>query len=231
MYFPRNIKYLREKLNISVELISKKINIPSGKIIEFEKGDSEPKLVQLLTVSEFFNYPIERLIKEDLTKTEELLKNFNFKMLVLDVDGVLTDGGMYYTQGCDEFKRYDTKDGMALKKLTNAGYKVGFISSGINEVIIRKRAEWLGVQMIYVGTWDKLGVVEKWGKELDMGLESMAYIGDDVNDLEIMLKVGLSACPSDAVGKIKEISKVILSKKGGEGCVREFVDNYVMKIE
>ncbi|MFA6924130.1 MAG: HAD hydrolase family protein [Bacteroidales bacterium] len=231
IYFLENFNFLLKQNQLSLEKISDKTKISVDEIEKIKKGLIEPNLLQLLTISEVLNYPTDRILKENISKTQQLLENFNFKMLMLDVDGVLTDGGMYYTQNCDEYKKFDTKDGMAIKKLTNAAYNVGFVSSGINETIIRKRAELLGVQMIYVGTWDKLGVVEKWSKELEIGLENMAYIGDDVNDFAIMQKVGLSACPADSVGKIKEIAKIILSKKGGEGCVREFVDNYLMKIE
>jgi len=159
-----------------------------------------------------------------------MLENFKFQFLALDIDGVLTDGGMYYTEGGDEFKKFNAKDGLAIKALTDMGKYVGFISSGINGKIIEKRAELLGVQKVYIGTWKKAEVLEQWCKELNIDLENVAYIGDDVNDIPAIQKAGLSACPADAVPLVKEAVNIVLSEKGGEGCVREFVEKYIMEI-
>ncbi len=147
------------------------------------------------------------------------------KLLILDVDGVLTDGGMYYTEGGDEFKRFNTKDGYAIQHLSkDHNLPVGIISSGHNITLIERRAVLLKIPYVYVGNREKLGVLMEWCEKLGIRLQDVAYIGDDLNDLECMQKVGIAACPSDAVEKIKNASQIVLNRKGGEGCVREFIE-------
>ena len=151
-----------------------------------------------------------------------------FKLLVLDVDGVLTDGGMYYTESGDEFKKFNTKDGIAIRHLsTILKIKVGIISNGINNKLIQRRADLLGISLVYVGTDPKLEVLKDWCEKLTIDLTDVAYIGDDVNDLECMKLVGLPVCPADAVLKIKAVSKIILNRKGGDACIREFIEQFV----
>jgi YrbI family 3-deoxy-D-manno-octulosonate 8-phosphate phosphatase len=157
-----------------------------------------------------------------------MAKKNKIKFLALDIDGVLTDGGMYYTEAGDEFKKFNTKDGMGIKLVKQAGIEVCFISSGKNSTIIKNRAKLLGVKYVYVGLDEKLDVLNKWCKELKISLAQVAYIGDDVNDLQIISAVGLSACPADAVDKIKAIAKIKLKRNGGDACVREFIDKYLL---
>lgn len=149
------------------------------------------------------------------------------KMLLLDVDGVLTDGGMYYTESGDEFKKFDTKDGLVIKKLTQKGFPIGIISAGKNHNLIENRAKLLGIQYCFVGFTRKIDILDAWLEELNIGYENVLYIGDDLVDLEIFDSGVLSACPADAVKTIRDKAKIILAKKGGEGCVRELVDNYL----
>lgn len=150
-----------------------------------------------------------------------------FKLLILDVDGVLTDGGMYYSENGDEFKKFNTKDGMAIKHAVHhCGITVGFISHGKNLNIIANRAKHLGVTHVYCGKESKLEVLRDWTNALGIHFSEVAAIGDDVNDIEILKVVGFSACPADAVTAVKEICKTPLTRKGGEGCVREFVELY-----
>ena len=89
------------------------------------------------------------------------------------------------------------------------------------------RAKVLGVQKVYIGTWKKMEILEKWCEELKISLKQVAYIGDDLNDIPVINKVGLSACPADAAEEVKEKANIILSLRGGQGCVREFADNYL----
>jgi 3-deoxy-D-manno-octulosonate 8-phosphate phosphatase (KDO 8-P phosphatase) len=152
----------------------------------------------------------------------------NIKFLVLDVDGVLTDGGMYYSNSGDEFKKFNTKDGMGIKLAIAKGIKIAFLSNGKNSTLINNRAALLKVEYVYVGFDNKMEVLKGWMKELKLELNEIAYIGDDVNDAEVISHVGLSACPSDAIESIKEKVNIILTNKGGEGCVREFIDNYLL---
>lgn len=229
-FIGKNIKFLREQQQVSHKQLAMMCSMNIDTLKTIENGAIEPDLQQMILLAEALNYPIDRLIADNLEKNYYTLKSFDFKFLALDIDGVLSDGGMYYTESGDEFKKFNAKDGLAIINLTSSGKPVGFVSSGINSNIIEKRAKMLGVQRVYVGTWKKAEVIEGWCKELNIGFENIAYIGDDVNDLPVIEKVGLSACPADAVNPVKEAVNIVLSKKGGEGCVREFVEKYLMEI-
>ncbi len=150
-----------------------------------------------------------------------------FKLLILDVDGVLTDGGMYYLEDGSEFKKFNTKDGLAIRRIIKE-YRlpVGIISNGSKDKLIESRAQTLYIERVYVGHDDKLSILEEWCKELQIDLSEVAYIGDDVNDLACMSKVGYAVCPADAVDKIKEVAHIILKRNGGQACVREFIELY-----
>lgn len=152
----------------------------------------------------------------------------NIKFLVLDVDGVMTDGGMYYTESGDQFKKFNTKDGMAIKIALQKGLEVAFLSSGNTEHIVQNRAKTLGVERVYVGSRPKLQVLNDWCRELEITTENVAYIGDDINDLDVMDAVGFSGCPADAVEAVKLKVNVVLTRKGGDACVREFVDEHLL---
>jgi 3-deoxy-D-manno-octulosonate 8-phosphate phosphatase (KDO 8-P phosphatase) len=157
-------------------------------------------------------------------KTLQRMIDNEIKFLVLDVDGTLTDGGIYITESGDEMKKFNTKDGMGIKRLLKSGIEVGFISASISKKIVYHRAAMLGVRYCYAGDNDKLEVLNQWLDELDFSFSQVAYIGDDVNDAKIMQEVGLSACPADALGEVQQIANIVLEKKGGQGCVREFID-------
>lgn len=161
----------------------------------------------------------------------EQLASGRIKFLVLDVDGVMTDGGMYYTEHGDEFKKFNTKDGMAIKEARKAGLRVAFLSNGSTKFIIQNRAKTLNVSLVYVGSEPKLNVLKKWCEELGFSLDQVAYIGDDINDLEVMANVGYTACPADAVSAVKDAAQVVLTRKGGDACVREFVDEHLIEID
>ena len=151
------------------------------------------------------------------------------KLLILDVDGVMTDGGMYFTENDDQFKKFNTKDGMGIIELTKTKLvEVGIISSAFKGNAVRNRAEMLGITRCYVGRDSKISVLETWLEELGITINQVAIIGDDVNDLPIMKKAGFSACPSDAVQVVKKHVDLILSSKGGHGCIREFIDNFLL---
>ena len=149
-------------------------------------------------------------------------------MLILDVDGVLTDGGMYVSEKGDQMKRYHTHDGLALLDLSKSGkMQLGIISSGFTEHMVQDRAKLLGISHVYVGQDSKLSVLVSWCSELGLKMNEIAFIGDDRNDLKVMEAVGLAVCPASAVPAVKSISDIILSKKGGDACVREFIDHYL----
>jgi 3-deoxy-D-manno-octulosonate 8-phosphate phosphatase (KDO 8-P phosphatase) len=146
------------------------------------------------------------------------------RLFLTDVDGVLTDAGMYYTEAGDELKKFNTRDGMGLKLLREAGIKTGIITTE-NTKMVERRAAKLKVDHLVQGAYPKVNAALEICKKEGISLEETAYIGDDVNCLELLQVVGLAACPADAVRKIKSIPGILLlEKKGGEGVVREFAD-------
>lgn len=146
------------------------------------------------------------------------------RLFLTDVDGVLTDAGMYYTEAGDELKKFNTRDGMGLKLLREAGIKTGIITTE-NTRLVERRAAKLKVDHLVQGAYPKLNAALEICAKEGIGLDETAYIGDDVNCFELLEAVGLAACPADAVKKIRNIPGIlILEKKGGEGVVREFAD-------
>lgn len=152
------------------------------------------------------------------------------KLLVLDIDGVMTDGGVYFTESGDEFKKFNVKDGLGIKNAVKAGITVAFLSAGRTKKLIQRRADLLNVELVYVGHEEKCIILNQWIKKLKISYSEIAYIGDDVNDLECIEKSGFSACPADASEKIKKAVRVVLKRKGGDACVREFIEKFLVKI-
>src|SRR5688500_12097820 len=134
----------------------------------------------------------------------------SIRMIIMDVDGVLTDGGMYYSESGDEFKKFNVKDGVGIRHMILSGLVAGIISSGIKSKVIRKRGELLGVKYIYSGMDPKMEVLTGWLKKEKLNWEQVAYIGDDVNDLPVIVKCAFSACPADAVAKVKSAVHLVL---------------------
>jgi N-acylneuraminate cytidylyltransferase len=163
------------------------------------------------------------LYKRFIKKCDSLDNLSTVKLLVTDVDGVLTDSGMYYTADGDTMKKFSTRDGMGLRLLMESGLEVAIIT-GENSEIVARRAEKLKIQHVFRGIDDKITVLKNLCNELGITLKEVAYVGDDVNDLECISQVGFSACPADAHEKIMKLASLKLSKKGGEGCVRELCD-------
>jgi N-acylneuraminate cytidylyltransferase len=150
------------------------------------------------------------------------------KLFLTDVDGVLTDGGMYYSETGDELKKFNTRDGMGFQLLRERGIKTGIITSE-DTTIVANRAKKLKVDYLYQkDTRGKLSVAKEICDKENISLGDVAYIGDDINCFDLLSNVGVAACPLDAVDKIKAIPNIaILSKKGGEGVVREFIENII----
>lgn len=161
---------------------------------------------------------------EEMHKPKAKIATSDIKLLLLDVDGVMTDGGMYYTESGDFIKKFNAKDGLAIRRAERYGLEIGFISSSTNSNIIRSRAATLKVDLVHVGDGQKIEIVKGWLAERNLDFSQVAYIGDDLNDLEVMQKVGLACCPADACKTVKEQVHVILQSKGGEGVVREFIE-------
>lgn len=160
--------------------------------------------------------------------TIDIQKAKKIKLLILDVDGVMTDAGMFFTENGDQIKKYNAKDGMAIMALKQSGVDVGIISSGFKLEMVKARAELLKIEHLYVGRDPKIDILNSWCKKLNIDLSDVGIIGDDINDMQVMRSVGFSAAPSDAVPVVKAQVDLVLNSKGGRGCVREFIDNYLL---
>lgn len=150
-------------------------------------------------------------------------KRRSIKVFLTDVDGVLTDCGMYYSELGDEIKKFNTRDGVGLRKLQQNGIKVGIIT-GENTKIVENRAKKLNVDYLFQGCADKLSLVRNLASNIGVSFEEIAFIGDDVNDLELLKVVGCSACPADARPEVALVVTERLRCKGGGGAVREFAE-------
>ncbi|HQW01659.1 MAG TPA: HAD-IIIA family hydrolase [Saprospiraceae bacterium] len=157
-------------------------------------------------------------------------KAAQIKLLVLDVDGTLTDGGVYIDANGVQSKKFHIRDGMGITLLHEKGLPVGILSHSRSKTILDERARMLGIERVYSGKEPKLEVLTRWLLELNLTYEQVAYIGDDVNDLEVLEKVGFSACPHDAHFSLVKVVDVVLQRNGGQGCVREFIDRFLLVI-
>ncbi|MAS39074.1 MAG: 3-deoxy-D-manno-octulosonate 8-phosphate phosphatase [Flammeovirgaceae bacterium] len=149
------------------------------------------------------------------------------KMLVLDVDGTMTDNGIYIDENGVESKRYNAKDGVGIYELIKNNILIGIISHSEKGDGIKSRASYLGISHCYVGNEPKDKILLEWIKKEKILIEEVAFIGDDINDMSIIDIVGFSACPIDASDLVKNNVSLILESKGGYGCVREFSDLYL----
>lgn len=221
MLLEQNIKGICNKFGLDFEAFLSDFQVENIKeltLFDVEAIAEEYELdLQSLLFKPLFNFSVFR---ERLSK---------IRLLILDVDGVMTDGGMYMMMNGDQMKKFDTKDGRGIIELKKKGIEAAIISSGIYDVAVTARAKMLGIEHCYVGKRPKMEVLEELCTQLAIDYEQVAIIGDDINDLEIMRSVGFKACPANAVQAVKNEVNVILQKKGGDGCVREFIDDYLLE--
>jgi 3-deoxy-D-manno-octulosonate 8-phosphate phosphatase (KDO 8-P phosphatase) len=149
------------------------------------------------------------------------------KLILTDIDGVWTDGGMFYSTNGQELKKFNTSDsaGVLFCKLLNI--KLGIVT-GEKNAIVENRAKKLGISLLCMGVKNKVKLVEGICLEHNIQMSEVAYIGDDINDIQLLKRVGLSACPKDAPDYVKKNVDFCLSKKGGEGVFREFIE-FILK--
>ena len=145
------------------------------------------------------------------------------RMILLDVDGCLTDGRIIYSEDGNETKAFNVKDGLAIKSWMKLGYEVAIITGRKSE-IVRRRANELGIRHLYQGVRDKASLTEELLAKLNIGLDETAAIGDDLNDYRMIKKVGMGFVPQNGSHYIKEIAGTVLQSKGGEGAVREMIE-------
>lgn len=148
------------------------------------------------------------------------------KLILTDIDGVWTDGGMYYDATNIELKKFNTYDSAGVLFARYLNIPVGIIT-GEKTQIVQRRADKLKVDYCFLGAKNKLAIVSDLCSKLNISLEEVAYIGDDLNDMEVLSKVGFAGVPSSAPSYVKALANIHLSKKGGEGVFREFVETLI----
>lgn len=142
---------------------------------------------------------------------------------VFDYDGVMTDGTVYMDSNGDPLRTSNVKDGYALQLAGKLGYHVAVISGAVVTNITR-RLNMLGVKDVFTGVPDKTVKLEEYLKENHLSPEQVVFMGDDIPDLQVMCLVGVPACPADASDEVKQISRFVSSRPGGQGCVRDIIE-------
>jgi YrbI family 3-deoxy-D-manno-octulosonate 8-phosphate phosphatase len=154
-------------------------------------------------------------------------KLVNIKLLVMDVDGTLTNAKVFYSSKGEELKEFSIRDGMGIELLKNAGIKTAIITTE-NSQIVTSRASKLKIENIILGSRNKKKDLIDLTEKLKLSMENVAYIGDDVNDIHAMEISGIAACPVDAVFSVKKNAGYVCKKGGGNGAVREFIEKILI---
>lgn len=147
----------------------------------------------------------------------------NVKAFIFDVDGVFTDGTLFLLPGGEQARQMSVRDGFAVKFAAESGYPIAIITGG-NDEPVRWRFKTLGVENVYLPSKNKVVDFKHFIKKHNLDASSVLYMGDDLPDLEVMKMVGIPTCPADADSEIKKVSEYISDKKGGEGCVRDVIE-------
>jgi len=167
------------------------------------------------------------LARKDTLLKEKIKK---IKLIITDIDGVWTDGGLYYTADGHVMKRFQVKDGMAVSLLRKKGIEVAIVSGDASEISV-VRGQKLKVELLYKNVSDKKKVLDEICYLRNLDYKDIAYIGDDINDLEVMKLISLSAAPSDAIKDILNIVDYKCKLKGGHGAFREFADYIISNLD
>ena len=170
--------------------------------------------------------PSDWLIIEALMKKKGISASHDMpeiKMFLTDCDGCLTDSGMYYSENGDELKKFNTRDGRGFQMLRENDIITGIVTSEDRE-LNRRRAEKLKLDILVGGCKDKLAAISDLCRQRGVDLKNVCYIGDDLNDLEVLEAVGFGCCPSDAVEQVKHIASFVTESKGGQGVIREVAE-------
>ena len=152
----------------------------------------------------------------------------SIELIVLDVDGTMTDSHITYSEAGDEIKSFNVKDGLAIASWRKLGKQVAIIT-GRSSKIVARRAQELHIEHFYQGVDNKREVLESLLEKLDLTMENVAAIGDDLNDLSMLRSANISFVPRDASAYVDKIATVVLDKKGGDGAVREMIEHLIIK--
>ena len=161
-----------------------------------------------------------------LSDSALVAKLASIRLLVLDVDGILTDGGLYYTESGEVLKKFNVKDGLGIKRLINSGVEVAIISANSSEATLH-RAERLNVRHVFIDIKDKLSTLKDLCSRLNIDLQQVASMGDDLSDLPVMQAIGLPMTVADAMPENIDCADYVTQKKGGDGAVREVCDRII----
>ena len=161
---------------------------------------------------------VKKINKKVIQKAKKI------KLLLTDCDGVLTDAGVYYGLNGEELKKFSIRDGMGVERLFKLVKVETGIISGETSLSLQKRADKLKITELHLGIKSKVDLLEDIKSRKKIKSSEIAYIGDDVNDLDIIKKIGLSACPNDAMDMVKQKVQYVCSEKGGQGAFREFAE-------
>lgn len=234
---------------MSEEVFAESTGIPKSVINEWHNKNINPDADKILIICEVLDvspyYLLSGQEKEDINRAKQSQKIYSnpnnititqlnadegkenktckYKMFLTDCDGCLTDGGMYYSERGDELKKFNTKDGMGFGILRELGIITGVIT-GENVDLNRRRCEKLRLDILAPGCLDKVSKVKELCARYNVDLSEVVYIGDDINDREVIKLVGYGCCPNDAHSKVKKIADYVTEAKGGEGVIREVVD-------
>ncbi|MBR2068444.1 MAG: HAD hydrolase family protein [Candidatus Gastranaerophilales bacterium] len=151
----------------------------------------------------------------------------DIKLVAFDVDGVMTDGSLTFTENGMEIKTYDAKDGLGVVMLNRAGIITSIITARNNNTV-KVRAEILDIKELHMGQKYKVPALEEIMKKYNLDYTQVAYMGDDLPDICVLERVGLRCCPNDAVDEVKKVCNFICDKTGGKGAVRELCD-FILK--
>jgi N-acylneuraminate cytidylyltransferase len=200
---------------------------PKSDLIKYQNRVSGNIKAVEMNEDSFFEIdePSDWVIIEALMRKNGMLDTDSIpeiKLFLTDCDGCLTDGGMYYSENGDELKKFNTRDGMGFRLLREKGIITGIITSESVD-LNRRRAEKLKLDILEAGCKDKVLAVKRICEERGIDLKNVCYVGDDINDVELLKIVGFGCAPADAMTEAKEVAKFVTNAKGGEGVIREII--------
>ena len=158
-----------------------------------------------------------------MSETNLKEKMSKIKMIILDVDGTMTDGRVYYSKNGEELKRFSIRDGMGIELLRKGEIGVGIITSE-NSPIVTARAAKLKIEPVLLGSRNKKKDLLELSEKIGIDIDNIAFVGDDINDLQALETAGFSACPADSAESVRNIADFVSSRNGGDGAVREIAE-------